>query len=220
MINKIRRKPMITTSEVVALWNELGDVRKIAERTGIKPCSVQYHLRRGKIDFVKRINNDEIKLLASQGLSFSQIARNMSIDLSVVSVHCKSMGIKSSHLHLCAVKDIPIDIIIEQYKSGRSLSDLSEEYSVSVPLLIRKLKKRNIKIRSGPEQSRKYSIEEIILAHDRDGLDRWEIAERFGMHPNHVYRVLRSNGYNFSRKKPPVKLADVDWLQDHYMSKA
>lgn len=77
------------------------------------------------------------EMVEVQGLSFSKIAKNYSINISSVSEFCKRYNIISKHMISITPKPLPIEEIYEKYIGGCSIYQLGKLYKAP-PARIRK----------------------------------------------------------------------------------
>jgi DNA-binding CsgD family transcriptional regulator len=216
-----------TKQKVIELWWQLKDIDAVANHLSITPHTVRYHLRKASIDFKEAplITKQQLELYIKQGLSFSQIGRNLGMSsskgASYISALARRLGIKSI-FKATSQKDLsdPIDIIYSRYIKGESLHKLSKSYGRPVAAIKKKLLKHypRLVIRSQDDALRPAILNnKNLLAKEAKIKSYRQIAKELNVKLKTVTNAAKKFGLDFTSSKS-WDLIDYDALFEMYVT--
>ena len=168
------------------------------------------------------MNTDEIrKMVEIENKSFSQIARELDINVGRISHFCKKNKIESKHKHKAIKKSFPINEIFEKYKSGTSLDKLRKDYNTSVLTLKRHLSRDypDLKYRSIDEAKRPSSLNDKEKFEELSSKYSFrEIARKLGVRANTVCAAGKRLGVKSAFDFEEFD-ASIEVLHDLYVKK-
>lgn len=136
--------------KVIGLYQSGFTVQQINQWTGVSVSSIRNILNGAGVYRAKpvggqerQINQDIIEYY-QEGYSVQQIAQEMEITEPTVRAHLKDAGIYIKSKTGPKQKLNNKDAIINMYKSGKSVKDITQELNLSTPTVIKHLKDAGI----------------------------------------------------------------------------
>lgn len=112
-------------------------------KTAINAYITKKHLNSIREERYKNINGDEIDKLMHEGCSYDDIIRLYDLKTKTQVINKLNEYYKEHNLPIIdpiyAKKELPIDKIVEDYKNGRTMQDIAEEYGVAYSVIFDRL---------------------------------------------------------------------------------
>jgi transposase len=177
-------------------------LQKFAEEYDVTTVTIRNILKREKI--YKSKNKKHIKLSKAQknkvisqyksGDSGRKISQEFGISYQTVYDLLKENEVDrrtvEDYKRKKKVSDANEASIIQLYKDGESSTSLSKKYEVSVGLVLNILKENDVTIRPVKIIKEK-EYQKIIDLYVDDKLSTYKIAEKYGVHANTIYAILK-----------------------------
>lgn len=192
---------------IVAAFRGGKIMREIAEEFGITRQRVEQILRKAGVEHCGKSRGahrkvpawtrlEELRSLASQGLTANQIATAIGDNYVNVSRVARISGIKITRAAK-GYSDKTIETafkVAEQYKAGRLTREIAAGLGIQTPHVFRFLRIAGVKPkRQGPHAEAHLPTADVIAAYEC-GATLKDIAQQHGVRPNAVKRIIKVHG--------------------------
>ena len=146
---------------------------------------------------IKITNNDINKFceLYEEGLSPSEISRQLNFEYKTITTYLKQRGYKITKIHGCIAKEI-----IDRYKSGATMQELSNIYGYKIDTISRFLINNNVELRK--YKFNKKDVESMKNDYFNNGMSLDDLSEKYNSNRNTIAETFER--YGIDRKSPSI----------------